>query len=124
MRVNTRYRNSTLRTFEDIPWVEFLYLVFTRMPREICRRRFGYWLCPCDVFPALFNSLYLLIQENENKNVGMSDMGGELVKRTPGTGVKPPSRPFKRQWKLERWSAWHWWRIGGENTWHWGKTSK
>ena len=38
MRVNTSYINSTRGTssaiFEDVPLVEFMYLVFTRMPGE------------------------------------------------------------------------------------------
>ena len=33
MRVNTRYINSTTEN-EDVPLVEFMYVVFTRMPGE------------------------------------------------------------------------------------------
>ena len=41
---------------EDVPLVE--YLLFTRMPGEIYRRRLGSLLmCLCDVFRALINSL-------------------------------------------------------------------
>ena len=43
--------------FEDVPLVEFMYLVFTRMPGESYRRRLGsLLLCVCDVFRALINS--------------------------------------------------------------------
>ena len=43
--------------FEDVPMVEFMYLVFTRMPGESYRRRSRFLLCLCDVFRALINSL-------------------------------------------------------------------
>ena len=44
--------------FEDIPLVEFMCLVFTRVPGESYRRRLGsLLLCPCDDFRALINSL-------------------------------------------------------------------
>ena len=67
--VNTRYINSTrgtssdtqiLRGTEDVPLVEFMYLVFTRMTinESYGRRRLGSsLLCLCDVFRALINSL-------------------------------------------------------------------
>ena len=43
---------------EDVPLVEFMYLVFTRMPGESYRRRLGpLLLYLCDVFRALINSL-------------------------------------------------------------------
>ena len=43
---------------EDIPLVELMYFVFTRMPGESYRRRLrSLLLCFCDVFPALNNSL-------------------------------------------------------------------
>ena len=43
---------------EDVPLVEFMYLVFTRMPSESCRRRLGSLLLYLfDVFRALINSL-------------------------------------------------------------------
>ena len=82
MRVNTRYINSTrgnlqlvpnmLLSSEDIkqnqkssrfrlenlPLVEFMYLVFTPMPGESnCRWLGSLLLCLCDVFQALINSL-------------------------------------------------------------------
>ena len=41
---------------EDVPLVEFMYLVLTRMPVESCCRRHRS-LCLCDVFWALINSL-------------------------------------------------------------------
>ena len=37
--------------------VEFMHLVFTRMPGESYRRRLGSLLCLCDVFRALIISL-------------------------------------------------------------------
>ena len=44
--------------FEDVPLVEFTYLVFTRMPGEsYCRWLRSLLLCLCDVFQALNNSL-------------------------------------------------------------------
>ena len=42
---------------EDAPQVEFMYLVFTRMPGESCCRRLRSLLYLCYVFPALINSL-------------------------------------------------------------------
>ena len=43
---------------EDIPLVEFMYLVFTRMPGKSYRRRLrSLLLYLCDVFRALINSL-------------------------------------------------------------------
>ena len=42
----------------DVPLVEFMHLVFTRMPGESYRRRLGWsLLCLCDVFRALINFL-------------------------------------------------------------------
>ena len=44
--------------FEDVPLVESMYLVFTRMPGESYRRRFrSLLLCSCYVFRALINPL-------------------------------------------------------------------
>ena len=44
--------------FEDVPQVEFMYLVFTRMPGENYRRRLKSLLfCLYDVFRALINHL-------------------------------------------------------------------
>ena len=44
-------------SFEDVPLGEFMYLVFTRMPGESCRRRLRSLLsCLCDVFRALISS--------------------------------------------------------------------
>ena len=43
---------------EDVPLVEFMYLVFTRMQGESYRRQLrSLLLCFCDVFRALINSL-------------------------------------------------------------------
>ena len=42
--------------FDVTGTVEFLYLVFTRMPAESYRRRLrSLLLCLCDVFPASIN---------------------------------------------------------------------
>ena len=49
------------KTFEDVPLVEFMYLVFTRMSAEDYRRRLGSLLLYlCCVFRALINSLFRL----------------------------------------------------------------
>ena len=42
---------------KDVPVVQFMYLVFTRMPGESYRRPLRSWLCLRDVFRALINSL-------------------------------------------------------------------
>ena len=60
MPVNTRYINSTRGTYsnEDVTVVEFIYLVFTRMPGESYRRRHRFLLLYlCYVYRALINSL-------------------------------------------------------------------
>ena len=45
-------------TTDDVPVVEFMHLVFTRMPGESYRRRLGSVLLNlCDVFRALINFL-------------------------------------------------------------------
>ena len=41
----------------NVPLVDFIYLVFTRMPGRICFRRLRYLLCFSDVFRALLNFL-------------------------------------------------------------------
>ena len=43
--------------FEDVPLVEFMYLVFTRMPGKSYGRRLRSLLCLCDVSRALITSL-------------------------------------------------------------------
>ena len=66
---------------EDVPLVEFMYLVFTRMSGEHHRRRLkSLLLCLCDVFQAIINSLVcwffqILTEighytEEEGENVG------------------------------------------------------
>ena len=43
---------------EDAPLVQFMYLVFIRVPGESYRRRLrSLLLCLCDDFPGLINSL-------------------------------------------------------------------
>ena len=50
--------NCDLDRNEDVPVVEFTYLIFTRMPGKSYRRRLrSLLLCLCDVFRALINSL-------------------------------------------------------------------
>ena len=50
--------DDKLRMAENVPLVEFMYLVFTRMPGDSYRRRLRSLLwCLCDVFRALINSL-------------------------------------------------------------------
>ena len=49
---------TNITVLEDVPLVEFMYLVFTRMPGESYRRRLrSLLLCLCYVFRALINSL-------------------------------------------------------------------
>ena len=44
--------------FGDVPLLEFMYLVFARMPGESYRRRLrSLLLCWCDVLRAIINSL-------------------------------------------------------------------
>ena len=54
-----RQPSKTLRSaFEDIPLVEVMYVVFTRMPTESYSRSLtSLLLCLYDVFRALINSL-------------------------------------------------------------------
>ena len=42
---------------EDVPLMELMYLVFTRMPGESYRRRLRSYLYLCCVFRALITSL-------------------------------------------------------------------
>ena len=49
--------STTLKKNENIPLVEFMYLVFTCMPGESDRRRLRSLLYLCYVFRALINSL-------------------------------------------------------------------
>ena len=55
--------NGSLQKYPEknknkVPLVEFMYLVFTRMPGESYRRRLRYFLlCLCDVFRAMITSL-------------------------------------------------------------------
>ena len=56
--VDVKHHAYLLTFFEDVPLVEFMYLVFTRMPGENYRRQFrSLLLCLCCVFRALINSL-------------------------------------------------------------------
>ena len=58
------YYYATQGYSEDVLLVEFMYLVFTRMPGESYRRRVGTLLfCLCDVVRALINSLVLILHE-------------------------------------------------------------
>ena len=52
------FHESLIESLEDVTLVEFMCLVFTRMPGESYRRRrLGSLLvCLCDVFRALINS--------------------------------------------------------------------
>ena len=65
MQVNTQYINSTRCTagmwvnVPDVPLLEFVYLVFTRMPGESHRSDSVVLLCLCDVFQAIINSFVL-----------------------------------------------------------------
>ena len=50
-------RLAKFTEFEDVPLVELMYLVLTRMPGESYRRRLGSSMYLCYVFRALINSL-------------------------------------------------------------------
>ena len=60
-RQNNPASTESVRVFhiiEDVPLVEFMYLVLIRMPGEsYCRRLKSLLLCSCVVFRALINSL-------------------------------------------------------------------
>ena len=45
---------------KDVPQVEFMYLVFTRMLMRVTTGNLGLW-CLCYVFQALINSLVFLL---------------------------------------------------------------
>ena len=48
----------------DVPLVEFMYLVFTRMPGDSYRMRLRSLLwCLCHVFKTLINSPVLIVHE-------------------------------------------------------------
>ena len=52
------YRSKDVTQPEDVPLVEFVYLVFTRMPCESYRRQLrSLLLCLCDIFRTLITSL-------------------------------------------------------------------
>ena len=56
--LNFSVHNSDLDRNEDVPLVEFTYLIFTRMPgKSYCRRLRSLLLYLCYVFRALINSL-------------------------------------------------------------------
>ena len=56
--LGTGAQDVHLDSCEDVPLVEFKYLVFTRLPGESYRRRFrSLLLYLCYVFRALINSL-------------------------------------------------------------------
>ena len=63
--ISSQKLNTWLNTYhiaidnkEDVPLVEFMYLVFTRMTGESYGRRLRFLLlCLCDVYLALINSL-------------------------------------------------------------------
>ena len=53
--------NVRRTVLEDVPLVEFMYLVFTRMPGKNYRRRLrSLLLCLCDVRRVLINSLVVV----------------------------------------------------------------
>ena len=56
-RKTSHKHNNKDPSREDLPMVEFMYLVFTRMQGESYRMRLRSLLCLCDVFRALINSL-------------------------------------------------------------------
>ena len=57
-----------VRVIEDVPLVEFMYLVFTRMPGESYRRRLGSLLLYlCYIFRGLINSLVCWLRTSTDK---------------------------------------------------------
>ena len=51
-----------LREIEDVPSVEFVYLVFTRMPGESYRKRFrSLLLCPLSVQRPFVDHVYVKV---------------------------------------------------------------
>ena len=51
------YCSQNCVSVEDVPLVEFMYLVFSHMPGESYNRWLRSLLCLCDIFGALMNSL-------------------------------------------------------------------
>ena len=47
----------------DVSLVDFVYLVFTRMPSDSFRR--SLFICWCDIFRALINSLNCLLNQTD-----------------------------------------------------------
>ena len=50
-------KNKIKCLYENVPEVEFMYLVFTSMTGELLRPLMSLLLCLCDVVRALINSL-------------------------------------------------------------------
>ena len=62
--------------------MEFVYLVFTRMPGEVYRRRFGsFLLCSFELFRRLINSLCLIFKFHEGARGGYGRKGGTQLDR-------------------------------------------
>ena len=60
-KVHKLHQRHIPGSFENAPPVEFMYLAFTRMPNESYGRRIrSLFLCLCDVFRTLINSLVCL----------------------------------------------------------------
>ena len=60
---------KNMYTFEDVPQVEFVHRVFTRMPGEsYCRRLRSLSLYLCYAFQALISSLVCWLQKNRQKS--------------------------------------------------------
>ena len=105
----------------DMPLVEFMYLVFTRMPGEIYRRRLRSFLFPCvTAFGALINSLacwfFSSLDESRRVLAGKqqtpqlqvscdknSDLNDRLCFLTNDFSLLKPSRVSGRCiWKISR----------------------
>ena len=57
-KVHEPHQRYIFVVFNDVPLVEFMYLVFTGMPGEGYHRQLrSLLLCLCDVFQLLMNSL-------------------------------------------------------------------
>ena len=74
----------------DVPLVEFMYLVFTRMPGESYRRRLGFLLlCLCYVFRALLSRRFPEITGEDNLTVFSYSLNGG------GSGEEPICDSFR-----------------------------
>ena len=86
----TKWHLNNSSFYEDVPLVEFMYLVFTHMPGEsYCRRLRSFLLYLCYTFCALINSLVCWLWETSagvdlDKCVDRPARGSEVPAHTAG----------------------------------------